>query len=523
MALKIGVDVGGTNTDAVIVDHKCRVLGAEKVPTTKNVGESIYRALDRVLSSSGVNPQEIKYLMMGTTQCRNAILESRHLAKIGVLRLGAPAGLAVEPLYTWPEELKNAVGNNWAIVNGGVEYDGTLISPVNPEEISEVLNDFKRKGIEALAVSSIFSPVSYEQEIRVKQLAQKIFGPAFPITLSHEVGSIGLLERENSAALNAAISKVAAEAANGLEEALRLRGIEAKTFFSQNDGTLMSLEYAKKFPVLTICSGPSNSLRGAAFLSGLTNCIVVDVGGTSTDIGVMINGFPRESADPVELGEVKTNFRMPDLISLAIGGGSVVEEVDGVLKIGPRSLGYKLTTDGLAWGGATFTVTDAFLACRQDNVGYPGADLSNLRNVDTKFGEKVLHKILLDVEMAVEKIKIRPGPIPIVVVGGGSLLLPNKIGDVEVIRPRYYQYANALGAAIAQVSAEVDRIWALGDVKREEALEQTQKQALKKAVSAGADPDSVKVVDVEEVPLPYMPQRAVRIKVKAIGYLAEVE
>ncbi|MEZ4571318.1 MAG: hydantoinase/oxoprolinase family protein [Thermomicrobiales bacterium] len=93
-------------------------------------------------------------------------------------------------------------------------------------------------------------------------------------------------------------------------------------FFSQNDGTLMALEYATRYPILTVASGPANSIRGAAFLSRLEDAIVVDVGGTSTDIGILVKGFPRESSIAVDIGGVRTNFRMPDLISIALGGGT---------------------------------------------------------------------------------------------------------------------------------------------------------------------------------------------------------
>ena len=100
---------------------------------------------------------------------------------------------------------------------------------------------------------------------------------------------------------------------------LERRGIDALLYFAQNDGTLMALEHAVRFPVLTIGSGPANSLRGAAYLTGRNDGIVVDVGGTSTDIGVLVSGFPRESSQAVEIGGVRTNFRMPDIVSIAVG------------------------------------------------------------------------------------------------------------------------------------------------------------------------------------------------------------
>ena len=140
-----------------------------------------------------------------------------------------------------------------------------------------------------------------------------------PISRSHEIGSIGLLERENATVLNAALTGVAERATEGFAAALRASGITAAAFLSQNDGTLMTFERAAGQPVLTIGSGPTNSLRGGGWLAGLRDAVVVDVGGTTADLGVLVKGFPRESAAAVEVGGVRTNFRMPDLVSVALG------------------------------------------------------------------------------------------------------------------------------------------------------------------------------------------------------------
>src|SRR5207249_9309071 len=127
--------------------------------------------------------------------------------------------------------------------------------------------------------------------------------------------------------------------------ALAAHHLQPNRFFAQNDGTLMGLDHALRYPVLTIGSGPANSVRGAAFLTGSSDSLVIDVGGTSTDVGVLVNGFPRESSQGVEIGGIRTNFRMPDLVTIALGGGTVVSGApnspDGI-RIGPRSVGYRL-------------------------------------------------------------------------------------------------------------------------------------------------------------------------------------
>ena len=126
--------------------------------------------------------------------------------------------------------------------------------------------------------------------------------------------------------------------------------------------------------MLTIGSGPANSVRGAAFLTGNSDSLVVDVGGTSTDVGVLVNGFPRESSQGVEIGGVLTNFRMPDLVTMALGGGTVVSAEPGGSRLGPRSVGYLLTQEALVFGGDTPTLTDSAVAAGRADLGRPEAD-----------------------------------------------------------------------------------------------------------------------------------------------------
>jgi len=133
-------------------------------------------------------------------------------------------------------------------------------------------------------------------------------------------------------------------------------GIVAPLYLTQNDGTLMSADFAEMYPVLTFASGPTNSMRGAAFLSGLKDAMVVDIGGTTSDIGALTHGFPREASVAVDIGGVRTNFRMPDVFSFGLGGGSIVRQ--DLLRIGPQSVGYRLTKEALVFGGDTLTTTD---------------------------------------------------------------------------------------------------------------------------------------------------------------------
>ena len=192
-----------------------------------------------------------------------------------------------------------------------------------------------------------------------------------PVSLSHEIGSVGLLERENATILNAALAGVAGDVARALGQALAAHDLSPVTFFAQNDGTLMALDHALRYPVLTIGSGPANSIRGAAFLTGRTDALVADVGGTSTDVGVLVNGFPRESSQGVEIGGIRTNFRMPDLVTIALGGGTVVSAASRRVRLGPQSVGYRLRDEALVFGGSTPTLTDSAVAPAGPRLGDP--------------------------------------------------------------------------------------------------------------------------------------------------------
>ena len=330
-------------------------------------------------------------------------------------------------------------------------------------------------------------------------------------------GGSGSWSGKNATILNASLRKLADRVLSGFEEAVAGAGITAPIFISQNDGTLMGLGYARVYPVATFASGPTNSMRGAAFLSGIRDCVVVDVGGTTTDVGILVSGFPREASVAVHVGGIRTNFRMPDVLPLGIGGGSLVHSGSDGVSVGPESVGYELNDRALVFGGSDVTATDIAVAARLADIG----DRSKAEVLDPSLVRQALESIRTAVAQTVDRMKTRSDPVKMVLVGGGSILLGGSLPGVsEVIRPDNFEVANAIGAAIAQVGGETDRIYRLGDIRRESALDHARQEATERAVVAGADPDTVEVVDVEGVLLAYLPSNAVRIRVKAVGDLA---
>jgi N-methylhydantoinase A/oxoprolinase/acetone carboxylase beta subunit len=516
MSHRLGIDVGGTNTDAVILDRKDRVVAKCKRPTSEDISTGIREAVERVLDESGVAPADIVHAMLGTTHSTNAIVERKGLARVGIVRLSAPSGVGVPPYLDWPEDILKHIGRTYRIVRGGYEYNGALISEPDRDEMRRALEELRDEGIGALAVSCVFSPVNAEQEHMVQELCGETLGADFPVSLSSEIGTIGLLERENATILNAAILDIASTAYGSFQNVLREHGIGADLYITQNDGTLMSVDYARTYPVFTIASGPTNSLRGAAFLSGLADAIVVDVGGTTTDVGILKNGFPRESTTAVEIGGVRTNFRMPDLVAIGLGGGSLVRRDGETVRVGPDSVGYRITEEALVFGGNTMTATDCAVRFGRASLG----DRAGVSDVDEGLARDACSVMRGMVEEVIDRMKTTADDMPVVIVGGGSILLPEELnGASSVVRPDHFDIANAIGAAISHISGSIDGVYDVATRGRDAVIEGVKEEAVREAVRAGADEETVEIVELDEIPLAYLPSNAVRFRVKAVGSL----
>ncbi|GAA0469391.1 hydantoinase/oxoprolinase family protein [Alkalibacillus silvisoli] len=515
---RIGIDVGGTHTDAVVLDQHFNVITETKEPTTEDISTGIYNAVKNILNSSDVPKEKIHYAMLGTTHCTNAIVERKRLNHVAVIRIGAPATLGIKPLVGVPDDLRRILGQHVYLINGGHEFDGREIADLDTEKLYEIAHELKGK-VDSVAITSVFSPVSTEHELEAQRILHEVLGEEVALSLSSEIGSVGLLERENATILNAAVVKVARNTANGFINALKEEGVEAKVFFGQNDGTLMSVEYTVKYPILTIACGPTNSIRGASYLTNQSNALVVDVGGTTTDIGVLVNSFPRQSSLAVEIGGVRTNFRMPDITSIGIGGGTIVRQnQDRTVTLGPDSVGYRLQEEAYVFGGNTLTTTDIMVAKGLAKVGDP----SLVSQLDSELINQAYQTLVNKVEEAIDRMKTSAEPIPVILVGGGSILLPDQLkGASSVHRPNHFGVANAIGSAIAQVSGQIERVFSLDELGREETLELAKKMAKDEAINAGASPDDLEIVDFEDVPLAYLPGNATKIRVKAAGTLAE--
>jgi len=510
--VRIGIDVGGTHTDAVVLDDQ-RVLASTKTLTSQNVKDGVVNALDKVLDDSGVDRNSINAVMIGTTQFTNAVIQRRDLAPTAIVRIALPSGEMVPPMLDWPDDIANELGRHVYMIHGGKTYDGFPIAPIIDDEIDRAADDIAAKGVQLVAIVGVFSPSDPSQEEYVANRI-KARHPEIRVTLSHSIGRMGILERENAALLNASLLPLADKVVSSFASALEARDIKCPFYISQNDGTLMSAEFAAEFPALTFASGPTNSLRGASLLTQLDNAVVVDIGGTTSDVGVLQDGFPRQSNIAIEVGGVRTNFRMPDIQAIGLGGGSLVKD-DGAT-IGPHSVGYKLVEDGIVFGGDILTTTDILVAAGKADIGSKER-VANLDAQVVRTATKTMHAIIDD---GIDQMKSSREPVPVILVGGGAILVSESLTTAaEIHRPEHSGVANAIGAANAQVGAESERIVSYRATARENVIEEMSASLTADLVRAGADPETVRVADIEETSVSYMADESTKIRLKLVGDL----
>lgn len=514
--LRIGVDVGGTNTDGVILNPLQAsspgkgILAWHKSPTTINPSVGIADAITAMFKSAAIHPSEVESVTIGTTHFVNAVVErdAARLSTVAVIRLCGPFSKHAPPCVDWPDDMRQMILGHYALLKGGLEVDGNLISDIDEREIKQQCDIIHEKGIKSIVVNGVFSPIDTieRQEERAAAIIKANL-PGCDVLCSKEIANLGFLERENAAILNASILSFARKTIRSFQAPIKRLGLHCPVFITQNDGTVLSGDMAARLPIRTFSSGPTNSMRGAAFLAqGQVSeaVMVVDIGGTTTDVGLLhANGFPRQQAAYSDLAGIRMNFSCPDIKSIGLGGGSIVRTGNG-LTVGPDSVGHKLQQESVVFGGTITTTTDCIV---QANPGLKIGDADLVKDLFTVeqlelFRSAVKNKI----EKAIDKMKTSPEDIPVLLVGGGAILSPNELkGASRVLKPEWAQVANAIGAAMARVSAVVDTVKSTESKTTAQLLEEISKEAIAKTISAGASPTTVEVVEKETLPLQVRP------------------
>lgn len=508
--LIVGVDIGGTHTDGAFVNRTGKILATCKVLTTEPVDMGVQRIIELLLQKSQREVSAIEAVAIGSTHALNALLQCRGLAKVGLLRLAGHLPTSLSPCSGhWPQDMKAALLSSAETVAGGFECNGRAITPFSRQAVAAAVERLLAQGAEEIAVVGTFAPLYPEQELEAASIIEEVTRGQIVATLSHQIGTVGFTMREGAALLNSALKPAMGEAVRSLLSLGKSLQVKAPFFLTQNDGSLIEASQAERFPLFTLCSGPVNSCVGAAKLAGLTDAVVVDVGGTSADIGIVLNGYPRRSAHHVRIGGIAVNFRAPDLFSLPIGGGTLVDEVSGRLRA--ESCGSAIMERARAFGGDLLTLTD--LALVMGRLQIRGANPSAV-----SYSPEAAHRLLSEIEQRLfhgcQRMRGERKELPILLVGGGAPLLHGGALSMAQI-PEHHQVANGYGAALAEVSSTIDR--SIEWVDQHQTVEQLSYEAKQSAIRLGADPQRCRLVELQILPYHYMSPPVARFVVTASG------
>jgi N-methylhydantoinase A/oxoprolinase/acetone carboxylase beta subunit len=512
MKYSIGIDIGGTNTDLVLLDPKKRCVCSCKVTTTLPLEIGVEQGLRELIKA--VPLTDIEVISIGTTHALNALLSAKSLLPVGLIRIAGHKP-ELQPGLRWGKDLRSAVLRGAVTINGGFECHGGEITPFRKEEMKQAVETLLDMGAEGFSIISCFGTLYPQHEEEACVCLQDIAGKDIPVTLSHEIGGIGFVERENATLLNTALKDVIGKSFSALEGICRKLGLGSmRLCLVQNDGSQMTVDEAKHKPIQTLGSGPMNSAKGGRLLSGQDSCVVVDIGGTSTDVACVLNGHVKRSGGVVTIADVRMRFPCPDVLSIALGGGSIINS-DG--NIGPRSVGRELCKASQAFGGSILTLTD--LALLLGSIEIPGANLTQIR-IEKNQAIKILDKAAFKIAHAVRLVRGENKDLPCVLVGGGALLFQEMLpalleGVVSLETEQHTGIANAFGAAHSEISGHFDSVISLHN--RDQALVDATNTARAEAIRKGADPHLLKVGNLAIEPLAYSSNKLARVIVSVSG------
>ncbi len=373
MSYRLGVDVGGTFTDLLLIDEKTGVTWRDKVPSTPHdPSEAVISGTKAICDQASIKPSDIEQFLHGTTVATNAVLEGKG-AKTGlvvtegyrqilqVARSLVPGGLAA--WITWPKPVPLAALECTVEIDERLDANGGVVKPVNRTQAKAALESLKSEGIEALTICTINSYINGVHETEIAEIAKEVF-PDLPITLSHEVlPEMQEYERALTSVANSLVRPIMAMYVSNLRGELRKLGMEGRINLLRSDGGLMGSEKSEGHPVNLLMSGPAGGVTGALWSArnaGLKNILTLDVGGTSTDVALIENGEPRLRRE-TSVGHLTVRASSLDVKTVGAGGGSIahVPELTGALRVGPESAGAVPGPAAYGKGGEAPTVTDA--------------------------------------------------------------------------------------------------------------------------------------------------------------------
>lgn len=334
MKVRIGIDVGGTFTDAVAINNETyELIGAVKTPTThtakEGVAAGIVEVLHKVMEQYNIKPEDVTFIAHGTTQATNALLEG-DVAKVGVVTLGQGIQGAKSRSDTTIGNIELAPGK---FLNSENNYVDTSSQNVD-QAIRTALETLKNQGCTSFVAAEAFSVDDPARENRTVELCKEM---GLPGTATNDISKLyGLKIRTRTAVVNASIMPKMLEAATMTDASIKSAGIESPLMVMRCDGGVMTVDEVRNRPILTILSGPAAGVAGALMYEKLTDGLFFEVGGTSTDISCVKDG--KVMIRYAEVGGHKTYLNSLDVRTVGIGGGSMVEIKNGkAVDMGPRS------------------------------------------------------------------------------------------------------------------------------------------------------------------------------------------
>lgn len=549
MKVRIGIDVGGTFTDVVVIDSQSHELvGQLKFPTShaakEGVALGIVTALERAMAEFGLQAEDVAFIAHSTTQATNALLEG-DVAEVGVVGIGsgfeallAKQATAVPPIALTASKSLRARQTFIRAVNGSFEA-----------ELERAINDLSDNGVRVVVASEAFG---VDQTGREELVAARARAKGLLATSGHEVSSLyGLRVRTRTAIINAAILPKMIETAEMTEACVKGTGISAPLMIMRSDGGVMSVAEVHRRPILTMLSGPAAGIAGALMHERVSDGIFIEVGGTSADISVIRDGSP--ATRPARLNGHRMYLNTLDVRTLGVGGGSMIRVIGSgndfvdIQDVGPRSahiagLGYACFAEPEELAGAAIefmqpTAGDAAdhavirsatgkryaltTTCAANLLGYVKPEHFAHGNVesariafdlltaesgdydDKLAAESVLRvacsKIAATIEELISEYHLSRDQVVLVGGGGGAAALvpfTARLMGLEHRIARNAEVISPIGVAMAMVRDTVERN--IVDPSPEDILK-VRREAAEAAIAAGAVADSIEVqVEVDK-------------------------
>lgn len=535
--VRIGIDVGGTHTKAVAINNDTQeIIGKSSVKTThdneKGVAEGVVNSFLKCLKDYNIDPEEVVFVAHSTTQATNALLEG-DVAKIGIISTAKPG------IEGWLARIQSNLKDIDLGTGRSIHISSRFVTQneLKEEKISTIIDELLADGMDVLVASAAFGVDDLCLEEQIAEVGRK---KGIPVTLASEMTKLyGLSRRTRTATINASILPKMLETANSTEESVRSSGVDVPLMIMRGDGGLMDVVEMKKRPVLTMLSGPAASVMGALMYLRTSNGIYFEVGGTSTNLGVIKNGRP--VIDYSEISGHKTYVNSLDVRVLGVAGGSMIRvNKSGVKDVGPRSahiagLEYAVYTpeeeivdpklelyspkegdpaDYVAIrlaSGKCITITNS---CAANVLGYvteedfsygnvasarkamtPLADYLNttVEDVARQILSKAVEKIEPVIRSLAKKYQLEKNQMTLVGVGGGVAALIKFAAERMELNykiPENAEVISSIGVALAAVQDVVERIVPNPTKQDIQAIKQ---EVTDMAIESGATEDSVEV------------------------------